>query len=119
MNNIVKTLLTVSFTLGLLVGCAQLNPHPMDMTVAVQNAKTSADHEALAAHYEEAAKDAEAKVEEHRKLLDQYKTKSYLYGKQAASFQAHCEGLIYSFQQIAKANAEMAEMHRQMASGIR
>jgi hypothetical protein len=88
----------------------------MDMTVAVQSAKSSADHEALAAHYEETAKDADAKVEEHKKLLDQYKAKSYLYGKQAASFQAHCEALIHSFQQVAKANLEMAQMHRQMAA---
>ena len=42
-------------------------PAPMDMTTAIQNTKTKADHEALATHYEQAAHDAEAKVEEHKK----------------------------------------------------
>lgn len=115
MNNITKALLTVSLVLGLLASCAQPNPHPMDMTAALQNAKTTADHQALAEHYEQAAKDAEAKVAEHKKLLDEYKTHGYLYGKQAMSFQSHCEGLIRSYEQIVKGNAEMAEMHRQMA----
>ncbi|QSA98097.1 hypothetical protein [Methylococcus sp. EFPC2] len=115
MKNITKALLTVSLTLGLLASCAQPNPHPMDMTAAIQNARTPTDHQALAEHYEQAAKDAEAKVEEHKKLLDQYKARSYLYGKQAMSFQSHCEALIRSYQQVAKSNAEMARMHRQMA----
>jgi hypothetical protein len=117
MNNIIKALLTISLPLGLLASCAQPNPHPMDMTVAVQSAKSSADHEALAAHYEQAAKDAEVKVEEHKKLLDQYKAHSYLYGRQALTIEAHCEGLLRSYRQIAEANAEMAKMHRQLAGG--
>lgn len=104
-----------AFAVGMLSGCAQPNPHPMDMTAAVQSAKVKADHEALAAHYEQFAKDAEAKVAEHEKLLDGYSAKGYLYGKQAATFKAHCEGLIRSYRQIAAANAEMAKMHRQMA----
>jgi hypothetical protein len=114
MNTIIKTLLIVSLSLGLLASCAQPNPHPMDMTAAIQNAKTPTDHQALAEHYEEAAKAAEAKVEEHKKLLDQYKAHSYLYGKQAASFEAHCEALINSYRKVADANSQMAAMHRQM-----
>jgi hypothetical protein len=119
MNNIIKALLPVSLTLGLLASCAQPNPHPMDMTTAVQSAKTKTDHVALAAHYEQAAKDAEAKVEEHKKLLDEYKAHSYLYGKQGLTFQPHCEALIRSYQQVANANAEMAKMHRQVAMEVR
>lgn len=117
MNNIIKAVLTAFLTLGLVAGCAQPNPHPMDMTVAVQNAKSPADHEALAAHYEQAAKDAKAKADEHKKLLDQYKAHSYLYGRQAQAFEAHCEALIRSYEQVADANAKMAKMHRQMTDG--
>ena len=36
--------------LASLISCAQMNPHPMEMTSAVRNTKTSADHEALAKH---------------------------------------------------------------------
>lgn len=81
-----KLLVSLLFGLGVLVACSEMQPHPMDMTQAVQNAKTQADHEALARHYEEAAAEMQAKVDEHKKLLDQYQAKSYLYGKQADTF---------------------------------
>ncbi|MFZ2404920.1 MAG: hypothetical protein WAW41_07265 [Methylobacter sp.] len=109
-----KLLMTAIFALGLLVACAEMNPHPMDMNLAVQNAKTKADHEALAEHYEEAAKDMQLKVDEHKKLLSQYQSSSYLYGRQAEDFKAHCERLIDVYEKAAKENLEMAKMHRQM-----
>jgi RecB family exonuclease len=114
MNTITKLALITFLATGMLVSCAQPNPHPMDMTSAVQSAKTKADHEALAAHYEQAAKDALAKVQEHKKILDEYKAKSYLYGKQAAMLEQHCQSLIQSYQQVADANLQMAQTHRQM-----
>jgi len=39
-----------------------MNPHPMDMSKSLQNAETKADHEALAQHYEEAAKEMQLKL---------------------------------------------------------
>ncbi len=110
----IKLLITLFLTLGLLSACAEMNPHPMDMNLAVQNAKTKADHEALAEHYEEAAKDMQLKVDEHKKLLSQYQSSSYLYGRQAEDFKAHCERLIDVYEKAAKENLEMAKMHRQM-----
>jgi hypothetical protein len=117
MNNISKALLTVSLTMGLLASCAQPNPHPMDMTVAVQSAKTRADHEALAAHYEQAAKDAEAKVEEHQQILAAFKKDPHDYPKTylGGNFESHCMRLIHSYEQAAEANREMAKMHRRIA----
>jgi len=98
---------------GLLTACAT-DPHPMNMTQMVQNAKTSADHEALAKHYDDAAKEMQTKVEEHKKLLEQYTTGSY--GKQAQNLKTHCEFLIRTYQQAAKTNSDMADAHRQMAA---
>jgi endonuclease III len=102
-------------TLGLLSACAQMNPHPMDMSQSVQKAETKADHEALAKHYEEAAKDMQLKVDEHKKLLSQYQSKGYLYGKQAEDLKAHCQRLVTSYENAVDANRKMAEMHRVMA----
>ena len=115
MNNIIKALPTLSLTLGLLASCAQPKHPPMDMTVAVQNAKSKADQEALAAHYEQAAKDAEAKVEEHKKILSQYEREPWLFGKQATGFGLHCKKLIQIYSQEVEENLEMAKMHRQLA----
>jgi endonuclease III len=107
-------LITLALTLGLLSACSEMNPHPMDMSQAVQNAETKADHEALAQHYEDAAKEMQLKVDEHKKLLSQYESKGYLYGKQAQDLKAHCQRLIDVYEKAAEENLSMANMHRQM-----
>ena len=109
-----NTLITLLLAFGLLTACSEMNPHPMDMSQAVQNAETKADHEALAEHYEEAAKEMQLKADEHKKLLSQYESKSYLYGKQAEDLKAHCQRLINVYEKAAEENLSMAKMHRQM-----
>jgi len=91
-------------------------PHVLNLIriLWMHNAKTKADHEALAQHYEEAAREMQVKVEEHKKLLSQYQSKSYLYGRQAEDFKAHCERLIDVYEKAAEENLSMAKMHRQM-----
>ncbi|MDP3589333.1 MAG: hypothetical protein Q8R54_02210 [Methylobacter sp.] len=111
-------LLTLLLAVGLLSACAEMNPHPMDMNLAVQNAKTKADHEALAQHYEEAAKEIQLKVDEHKKLLSQYQSIGYRYGRLPDDFveyfKDHCQRLIDAYEKAAEENLEMAKMHRQM-----
>lgn len=107
-------ILIALLTLGLLSACSEMNPHPMDMSQAVQNAKTKTDHQALAQHYEDAAKEMQLKVDEHKKLLNQYESKSYLYGRQAQDLKGHCQRLIDVYEKAVEANLEMAKMHRQM-----
>ncbi len=109
-----KFLISLFLILGLLAACAERNPHPMDMTQAVQNAQTRADHEALAEHYEQAAKEMQDKVDEHKKLLSQYESKSYLYGRRAEDLKAHCRRLIDVYEKAAEENLNMANLHRQM-----
>ncbi|MDO9268060.1 MAG: hypothetical protein Q7T96_02985 [Methylobacter sp.] len=109
-----KLLITLFLALGLLAACAEMDPHPMNMDLAVQNATSKADHEALARHYEEAAEEMRVKTEEHKKLLRQYQSKSYLYGRQAQDFKAHCERLIDAYEKAADENLSMAKAHRQM-----
>ena len=88
----------------------------MDMTEAVQSAKTRSDHDALVKHYEDARKEMQGKAEEHKKLLAQYEARKSLYGKQAQSLISHCQGLVRIYEQAAAENMNMAESHRQMAS---
>ena len=101
--------------LGLLASCAHIDPHPMDMTNSIREAKTSADHDALARHYEAAAEAARLKVKEHKKELEEYEKHPY-YGKRAQDLRAHCDRLISSYEQTVEANAAMAEIHRKMAA---
>ncbi|WP_027149495.1 hypothetical protein [Methylobacter tundripaludum] len=104
-------LLTLLLAVGLLSACAEMNPHPMDMNLAVQTAKTKADHEALAEHYEEAAKDMQLKVEEHKKLLSQYQSKGF---RQSKILKDHCQRLINAYEKAVQENLSMATLHRQM-----
>ena len=109
-----KTFFAVLAVLGLLASCAQL-PHPMDMTQAVQSAKTRADHEALARHYENMAQSMQEKMQKHKKLLEQYETQSAHYGREAEDLKAHSNALIRFYEQAAEANMSIAASHRKMA----
>jgi hypothetical protein len=112
-----KTVISLALVaiLGLLGACT-INPHPMDMTQAVQNAKTRSDHESLAKHYEDAAKEMQAKATEHKQMIAQYEANKSLYGKQAQSLISHCQGLVRIYEQAAADNMSMAESHRQLAA---
>jgi hypothetical protein len=110
-----KTFFILLAVFGLLASCT-INPHPMDMTQAVQSAKTRSDHETLAQHYDNAAKEMRAKAEEHKKLLAQYEAKKGLYGKQAQTLISHCQGLVRIYEQAAADNMSMAQSHRELAA---
>lgn len=104
---------------SLLASCAQMNSHPMDMTQAVQNAKTRTDHEALAKHYEATAKEMQAKLQEHKKMFEQYGTERQYYGRQGLDMEAMCQALIHFYEQAEKGNMDMANAHRKMAADIK
>lgn len=112
------TLLIALGMLGLLMSCT-INPHRMDMTRAVQDAKTAADHDALARHYDDAASDMAAKVDEHQKLLAQYQSNKSIYGKNAQDLINHCQGLMRIYEQAAADNRAMAKSHREMAAEVK
>jgi hypothetical protein len=88
----------------------------MDMTQAVQTAKTASEHEALARHYEDAAKDMRAKANEHKKMLAYYEARKDLIRKHAQNLISHCQGLIRIYEQAANENLSMAKSHHELAA---
>jgi hypothetical protein len=72
-----RALFAILALLGLLSSCVQMDPNPMDMTNAIRNAKTSADHEALARHYEATAEQMRLKARKHKKKLEEYEMHPY------------------------------------------
>ena len=127
MNTVVYLAILAGF--GLIVSCS-VAPHPMDMTQAIQNARTRNDHEALANHYENAAKELREKAEEHRKRVARYEAiaatenpfrssireRDSIYGKQAPSLISHCRNLMHLYEQAAAQNTAMAKAHREIAT---
>ena len=111
----IRAFVAILAVLGLLASCAQF-PHSMDMTQAVRSAKTSAAHEALAKHYEDEAKRMQAKLQEHKKMFEQYEAERQYYGRQGLDMETHCRGLIHLYEQAAEENMNMAAAHRKMAT---
>lgn len=89
-----------------------------DISAARQKAATREDHEMVAAYYENAAREAQAKLEEQKQLLEQYESKSYLYGRQAQDLQSHADALIRKLEHNVDENVKQAALHRQMAKQI-
>lgn len=89
-----------------------------EIRAAVQKATTRGDHEAVAEYYENAAMQMQAKVREEKELLEQYKNKSYLYGRQAQDLQSHTAALIRRHEQAVMADMQEAALHRRMASKL-
>jgi hypothetical protein len=76
----------------------------------IANAKTPADHEAIAAYYDKEATENEKMVELHRASKNIYtKTPNQL----------HCNALIKSYQAAANADKALAAGHRQMAEKLK
>ncbi|BCT68291.1 hypothetical protein [Nitrosospira sp. NRS527] len=108
-------------TLSLLSLFSLLSPaasaiEDIDITAAAQNATTRSDHEAVAAYYEDSAREIQAKAQEQKQLLEEYESKSYLYGRQTQDLQSHTYALVRKYEKEAKTNIKEAALHRQMAA---
>jgi hypothetical protein len=93
-----------------------------DIEQMVQNAKTPADHEAIAKFYDQEAADARKKAAEHRKMGDGYKHVAPFGMKGQHSgydMPKHCANLVRSYDAAAKDSEAMAAAHRKMAQAAR
>jgi len=82
-----------------------------DLEQMIANAKTPADHEAIAAYYDREAADNDSKAEFHRKLA---KTYADLHVK-PSDMRNHCEQMAKYFEGAAKDAKLLAAEHREMA----
>jgi hypothetical protein len=87
---------------------------PGDMAEMVKNAKTAADHEALAAQYDKAAADAKEHAATHRQMAQSYKS-NLGRGTGASAMPQHCANLSKSFEQEAAMYQKMAATEREEA----
>src|SRR5262245_55603039 len=82
----------------------------------VKNAKTPADHLAVANRYDTLAADAQSKAASHQHMAEAYKGWSSPKGvARSTAMVGHCDTLAKSFDTQAKEYKEMAEVHREMA----
>ncbi len=81
------------------------------MVQKILGAKTKADAEALAAQYEQEAKDLQAKAEEHREMAKAYKT-GYFGPGGKFDMARHCSLLAKKYEEAAKEDLELAKLQR-------
>ena len=96
-----------------------------DLPAAIENAKTAADHEAIAAYYDAEAKAASATAEEHRKMAAAYGKRPKVAGTKGSrptvyrTIRPHCEKLVASYEATAREYEAMATSHREAATAIK
>ena len=84
----------------------------------ISEAKTPADHEAIAAYYEKEAQDAQQKYEEHLKLKAAYAKIPHLASK-GFGLPYHCDSIAKKYEGIAKDYEALAKLHKSMAESAK
>jgi hypothetical protein len=80
----------------------------------VRDAKTPADHQALAAVFEKEAQAAQQKAKQHSQLKDAYAAKPDM-----QMMVSNCESLVKHYQEVTKDLEDMAAMEKKMATMAR
>ncbi|NOT55452.1 MAG: hypothetical protein HOP18_12675 [Deltaproteobacteria bacterium] len=81
----------------------------------IAEAKSSANHEAIAAYYEQEARAAHQQHKKHLDMRASYEERpGYL--KLKTSLPWHCEVIAKNYQQTATEYEELAKLHREMAT---
>lgn len=77
-------------------------------------AQTPAQHEAIAATYDQEASRLEAKAREHQQMADAYRSAPAKKGMDTAAMRAHCTKLSKQYSEAAAETRAMAKEHRAM-----
>ncbi len=90
----------------------------MSMEEMVAAAKTRADHENLAKHYDAMAAEARAKAEMHQKMADAYRKEGGAIVSKL-HFDEHCDSLVKAFKAEAEEYEALAKAEREMAKEMK
>jgi len=123
--SVIKLLLKMQFAMILFVCFAcfsnSLSAAPRtivskhDLDVALKTAKTSEDHERIAAYYQEQAKKLQIKEKEERDLANYYLAHPSMYGKQYPTPYQNHKGLADYYHQAGTQALEKADQQLKMA----
>ena len=90
-----------------------------DMATMVENAKTAADHERIAAMYDAKAAGAKKQAELHRKMEKSYSVSPPAGKGTPTALPQHCAALAKDYDNAAKEYATLAAAHRDMAKAVK
>ncbi len=112
-KRLLVTALAAALAIGWAVGTVYADTITDDnVEAAMAAAKTSADHEALAAYFTAKSKAAQANVAKHQRM-------SHLFGgKGNPAWEAHCRSLMKTFEEQAKDYAALAKEQTAVAAAL-
>lgn len=113
MNRLV-TMLSAGVAAVMLSGSAWAAGAATVTPAQIEAAKTTADHEAIAAAYDKEAAAADAKAAAHESMAKTYQAGGSPKGSHTA-MAGHCEKLVKQYRAVAEENRQLAAAHRQMA----
>lgn len=104
--------------LPILAGCASPPAQRVAQQIAaplprIEDARTRADHEEIAAWYDREAQAAERQWEVHLRMRDAGAPPDPIHGNEDLA--AHCQNLLFSYELAAEGNLALAELHRRLA----
>lgn len=74
------------------------------------------NHSALAAYYEDLAKEVSGKLEDNRHELKEYEDHPYYYGRQGQDLSSHLHANIREYSKELAEDLEQAELHKKMSA---
>lgn len=115
MNRMVR-ILSAGVAAVMLSGSALAAGDAMVTPAQIEAAKTSADHETIAAAYDKEAARLESMAKEHEAMSKSYRAAATgTKGSNPAAMAAHCNKLVTEYKAAAQENRDLAAAHRQMA----
>lgn len=79
----------------------------------IAEAKTPADHEAIATFYKEESQAARQKQAQHEQMKASYQSR---YPTKRAAMVPHCESIIKKYKEMVEEYAALAQLHKDMAT---
>lgn len=116
MSGIFAALLAVNLSLS---GCISSGSQkPARLQEKIEDARTKADHEELAAYYEQEARTAQAKAQLHLDQAESYRRGApFVYPRLTAPYLAdHCVSIAGKHQKVADENLKPAKSYRDLAA---
>lgn len=104
-------LTSVFLALATLVSCAQMSP-----SVSAPAGIAGNDHKALVKYYEGVAKDANLRLQENKKVLQEYEAHPYYFGRQGLEVRSHAAANIRAYEKTLKESLVFADHHRKLAN---
>jgi hypothetical protein len=87
----------------------------MGLSVAKPAGISSSDHGALVKYYEGVAKDAKLRLQENKKILQEYEAHPYYFGRQGLDAQSHATANVRAYEKTIRESLMFADFHRKMA----